>query len=47
MVAFWGMRCKLCGEAALSPLVATRHGALNAEAIALLNDGYVVRSVTG
>jgi hypothetical protein len=37
------MRCKLCGEAAFLPLVATGHGALNAEAIALLNEGYVVR----
>jgi hypothetical protein len=37
------MRRKLCGEAAFSTLVATGHGALNAEAIALLNEGYVVR----
>jgi hypothetical protein len=43
MVAFWAMRCKLCGEVAFLPLVATGHGALNAEAIALLNEGYVVR----
>jgi hypothetical protein len=43
MVAFWAMRCKICGEAAFLPLVATGHGALNAGAIALLNDGYVVR----
>jgi hypothetical protein len=43
MVAFWAMRRKICGEAAFLPLVATGHGALNAEAIALLNDGYGVR----
>jgi hypothetical protein len=43
MVAFWAMRCIVCGEAAFLPLVATGHGALNAEAIALLNGGYMVR----
>jgi hypothetical protein len=43
MVAFWAMRSNICGEAAFLPLVATGHGALNAEAISLLNDGYVVR----
>jgi hypothetical protein len=43
MVAFWAMRSKICGEAAFLPLVATGHGALNAEAISLLNGGYAVR----
>jgi hypothetical protein len=43
MVAFWAMRRIICGEAIFLPLVATGHGALNAEAISLLNDGYVVR----
>jgi hypothetical protein len=43
MVAFWAMRRKSCGEAAFLPLVATGHGALNAEAIAMLNNGYGVR----
>jgi hypothetical protein len=43
MVAFWAMRRTVCGEAAFLPLVATGHGALNAEAIDLLNGGYVVR----
>ncbi len=43
MVAFWAVRSKICGEAAFLPLVATGRGALNAEAIALLNGGYVAR----
>jgi hypothetical protein len=43
MIAFWAMRRKICGEAAFLPLVATGQGALNVEAIALLNAGYVVR----
>jgi hypothetical protein len=43
MVAFWAMRLSVCGEAAFLPLVATGHGALNAEAIALLNGGYIVQ----
>jgi hypothetical protein len=43
LVAFWAMRRTICGEAAFLPLVATGHGALNAEAIALLNGGYAVR----
>jgi hypothetical protein len=43
MVTFWALRCTVCGEAAFLPLVATGHGALNAEAIALLNNGIVVR----
>ncbi len=43
MVAYWDMRRKICGEAAVLPLLTTRHGALNTEAIALLHDGHVVR----
>jgi hypothetical protein len=43
MVAFWAMRCKIFGEAAFLPLVATGHGALNAETISLLNSGYGFR----
>jgi hypothetical protein len=43
MIAFWALRRKICGEAAFLPLAATGHGALNAEAIALLNGGYIVR----
>jgi hypothetical protein len=43
MVAFWAMRRNICGEAAFLPLVATGQGALNAEAISLLNGGYAVR----
>jgi hypothetical protein len=43
MVAFWAMRSKICGEAAFLPLVATGHGALNAEAVSLLYGGYVAR----
>jgi hypothetical protein len=47
MVAFWAMRRTICGEAAFLPLVATGHGALNTETIALLNGGYVVRMMDG
>jgi hypothetical protein len=37
------MRRKICGDAAFLPLTATGHGALNARAIALLNEGYFVK----
>jgi hypothetical protein len=43
MVTFWAMRRTICGEAAFLPLVATGHGALNADAIALLHGGHVVQ----
>jgi hypothetical protein len=43
MVAFWAMRRTICGEATFLPLVATGHGALNADAIALLNERYIVQ----
>jgi hypothetical protein len=43
MVAFWAMRRIICGEATFLPLVATGQGALNAEAIAMLNGGFMLR----
>jgi hypothetical protein len=43
MVAFWALRRIICGEDIFLPLVATGQGALNAEAISMLNGGYVVQ----